>query len=110
MFAALLMFVVLLMFAALHKSHDFLIMFCSLFQRLMISKCELPNVNVGFFMNTGKPFLHTKQFATSCSFPRRWLPFPFHFFALSIVGSCTRLLGEHVQKVSQHLIARIVRL
>jgi hypothetical protein len=24
----------------------------------------------------------------------------FHFFALSTIGSCTRLLGEHVQKVS----------
>jgi hypothetical protein len=33
-----------------------------------------------------------------------------YFFALSIVGSCTRLLGEHVQKVSRHLIARIVGL
>jgi hypothetical protein len=34
----------------------------------------------------------------------------FHFFSLLTVGSCTRLLGEHVQKVSRHLIARIVRL
>jgi hypothetical protein len=31
----------------------------------------------------------------------------FHFFALSTIGSYTRLLGEHVQKV---LTARIVRL
>jgi hypothetical protein len=54
----LLMFAGLLMFAALLKSHDFLIMFYSLLKRLMISKCELANVNVGFFMNTGKPFLH----------------------------------------------------
>jgi hypothetical protein len=36
--------------------------------------------------------------------------FFFHFFALPTVGSCTRLLREHVQKVSQHLTARIVRL
>jgi hypothetical protein len=34
----------------------------------------------------------------------------FHFFALSTIGSCTRLLGEHVQKVSRHLTTRIVRL
>jgi hypothetical protein len=27
----------------------------------------------------------------------------FHFFALSTVGSCPRLLGEHVQKVLQKL-------
>jgi hypothetical protein len=25
----------------------------------------------------------------------------FHFFVLSTVGSCTRLLGEYVQKVSR---------
>jgi hypothetical protein len=31
------------------------------------------------------------------------------FFALSIVGSCPRLLGEHVQKHSQNLTARIMR-
>jgi hypothetical protein len=73
-FVVLFMFVGLLMFVALLKSHDFLIMCCSLLKRLMISECELANVNVGFFMNTGKPFLHTKQFATSCSFPRRWSP------------------------------------
>jgi hypothetical protein len=35
---------------------------------------------------------------------------PFHIFALSTVGSCTKLLGEHVQRVSRHLTARIVRL
>jgi hypothetical protein len=34
----------------------------------------------------------------------------FHFFALLTIGSCTRLLGEHVQKLSQHLTAQIVRL
>jgi hypothetical protein len=34
----------------------------------------------------------------------------FHFFSLSTIWSCTRLPGEHVQKVSQHLTARIVRL
>jgi hypothetical protein len=34
----------------------------------------------------------------------------FHFFALLTVGSCIRLLGKHVQKVSRHLTARIVRL
>jgi hypothetical protein len=34
----------------------------------------------------------------------------FLFFALLTVGSCTRLLGEHVQKVLRHLTARIVRL
>jgi hypothetical protein len=32
------------------------------------------------------------------------------FFALSTVGSCPRLLGEHVQKVLQKLTAQIVRL
>jgi hypothetical protein len=31
------------------------------------------------------------------------------FFALSTIGSCPRLLGEHVQKISQNLTARIVR-
>jgi hypothetical protein len=31
-----------------------------------------------------------------------------HFFALLAVGSCTRLLGEHMQKASRHLTARIV--
>jgi hypothetical protein len=34
----------------------------------------------------------------------------FHFFALSTVGSCPRLLGKHVQNVSRKLTARIVRL
>jgi hypothetical protein len=32
------------------------------------------------------------------------------FFALLIVRSCPRLLGEHVQKVSKTSTARIVRL
>jgi hypothetical protein len=32
------------------------------------------------------------------------------FFSLSTVGSCTRLLGEHVQNVSRHLTSQIVRL
>jgi hypothetical protein len=31
------------------------------------------------------------------------------FFALSTIGSCPRLLGEHEQKNSQNLTARIVR-
>jgi hypothetical protein len=31
------------------------------------------------------------------------------FFVLSTVGSCPRLLGEHVQNILQNLIARIVR-
>jgi hypothetical protein len=31
------------------------------------------------------------------------------FFALSTVGSCPRLLGEHVQNISQNLTAQIVR-
>jgi hypothetical protein len=31
------------------------------------------------------------------------------FFALSIVGSCPRLLREHVQNISQNLTTRIVR-
>jgi hypothetical protein len=35
--------------------------------------------------------------------------FYFYSFALSIVGSCPRLLGEHVQKNLQNLTARIVR-
>jgi hypothetical protein len=34
----------------------------------------------------------------------------FHFFALLTVRSCPRLLQEHVQKVSQKLTTRIVRL
>jgi hypothetical protein len=34
----------------------------------------------------------------------------FHFFALSTVGSCPKLLGEHVQKVLQKLIVWIVQL
>jgi hypothetical protein len=34
----------------------------------------------------------------------------FSFFALSIVGSWPRLLGEHVQKVSKKLTTQIVRL
>jgi hypothetical protein len=36
--------------------------------------------------------------------------FIFHFFVLSSIGSCTRVLGEHVQKVLRHLTAPIVRL
>jgi hypothetical protein len=35
--------------------------------------------------------------------------FIFIFFALLTIGSCPRLLGEHVQKNSQNLTARIVR-
>jgi protein required for attachment to host cells len=31
-----------------------------------------------------------------------------YFFAILIVGSCPRLLGEHVQKVSKKLTARII--
>jgi hypothetical protein len=38
------------------------------------------------------------------------LPNIFHFLALLTVRSCPRLLQEHVQKVSQKLTARIVRL
>jgi hypothetical protein len=34
----------------------------------------------------------------------------FSLLSLSIIGSCTRLLGEHVQKVLQHLTPQIVRL
>jgi hypothetical protein len=34
----------------------------------------------------------------------------FSLFAFSTIGSCTRLLGEHVKKVSRHLTTRIVRL
>jgi hypothetical protein len=33
-----------------------------------------------------------------------------NFIAHSTIGSCSRLLGEHVQKVLQKLTARIVRL
>jgi hypothetical protein len=33
-----------------------------------------------------------------------------NFFVISNVGSCPRLLGEHVQKVLQKLTSRIVRL
>jgi hypothetical protein len=33
-----------------------------------------------------------------------------YFFALLTVRSCPRLLGEHVQKVSETFTARIVRL
>jgi hypothetical protein len=33
----------------------------------------------------------------------------FIFYALSIVGSCSRLLGEYVQKNLQNLTTRIVR-
>jgi hypothetical protein len=33
----------------------------------------------------------------------------FIFFALSTIGFCPRLLGEHVQKISQNLTTRTVR-
>jgi hypothetical protein len=38
------------------------------------------------------------------------MKFFLNFFALSTIGSCPKLLGEHVQKVSQKLTTRIVRL
>jgi hypothetical protein len=38
----------------------------------------------------------------------KWI-FKISFFALSTIGSCPTLLGEHVQKISQNLTARIVR-
>jgi hypothetical protein len=34
----------------------------------------------------------------------------YYIFALSTIGSCPRLLGEHVQKVLQKLTAPMVRL